>query len=428
MGYHVRYPLLLLLFSTYTRATLTPPLHQGVIVKVGQEVLQTIAEVISSKAEGELREASLEDEIVDGKWTYHYWDMQFERLTLTPEVALEKEEGRDALLLEGSVRGEVTVTARWRVKRRTWLGTMSATGGMVITSTGFSVTTRIVLGENATGVVGFTHDPTHCTMDLGNFDLDFSGRTSFLLNTFVGFFKEELTLVLQKIVCLKINESAGKAANELQTAVFDRYDYIPVLGHNIEINNRPWIITGGEGCAVVGALGQINMSLPEEPTLPGVSTPPFIPPTQRHTPAPAKETTEKKEKIWLSSSETGTTPAPTGGLPGIHATKILTKPSTSFTSTSPTSKDFTRYARNVRDIDMIHKGNRLENTEAGLSPRKRRNADADEEVDWCDVIPGGGVTVLITEEMISRLTSSLHRLHMIDYIATQWEGDVFQQV
>jgi hypothetical protein len=50
-----------------------------------------------------------------------------------------------------------------------------------------SPTHDIWSGENEKGVVGFTHDPSACSVDLGGLDLNFTGsKLSWLINLFIG--------------------------------------------------------------------------------------------------------------------------------------------------------------------------------------------------------------------------------------------------
>ena len=362
----MRVLLLLILQFRFSISTLIPPFDHGVIVKISEGVLQTIAQEVVDKAVEDLKTLSLSDSIKDGQLTINYWDLTFPKLTMNPTVNVTKEEEKGKLILDGNVRGDISATSRWRVIKKTFVGSLSFTGGVVIKMSGFSVTTRVILGEiSDNGHLGFQHDPNFCEFHAGDLDLHFSGRTGWIINLFINVFKPKMRELMQQYVCLVINNEVGKAANDLNTSVFDRYDKFKVKGHTIEINNVPWIITGGDTCAVIGALGQITMPHPANNT---EVTDPFIDPT------------EAPNTAFLTTS---------------------TPHSSTYSSSSSTSGDrrIRRGKRDVVDWCAVLPG------------------------------AGAEVAVIVTEEIISRMAVNLHHLNLVHYKAEQARGttEMFEQ-
>ena len=274
---HVRRVFLLLLLIGTSCSTLVPPYDEGVVIKISEDLLQNIAHEVVDKAADDLKALTLSDSLKDGKLTINYWDLTFPRLTMTPHINVEKKEGGEKLVLEGKVTGDITADSRWRVTRKSWYGSISFSGGVDVKMSGFSVKTRVILGKiSDDGYLGFQHDPNYCEFDAGSLHMHFTGKTGWIINLFMGIFKPEIRKLLEQYVCLTINDEVDKTATKLNTAVFDRYDEIEVMGHRIEINNRPWIVTGGDNCAVIGAMGQIT--LPDSDTTAEI-TEPFIDPT-----------------------------------------------------------------------------------------------------------------------------------------------------
>ncbi|KAL5248059.1 hypothetical protein ACHWQZ_G017286 [Mnemiopsis leidyi] len=357
------------------QSTLTPPLDRGVIVKVSENLIRDIAQVISERAVVEIKDLMLADEITESGVKFEYWHLRFTELTMTSSVDLSLEPGGDKLFLDGTVRGDLNAASRWRATKNTWFYNFVFDGSVTVRASGYRITARVVLGENDDGVVGFKHDPTACSVDLGGLDLNFSGsKASWLINLFIGFFEDEIREVMEHYICVEINEKVREGAEELEAEVFDRYDFVEVLGHRIEVNNRPTLVTGGETCAVVAGLGETDLEMEERET---IQTEPFLPPTLPPLDFDEKETTDP------------------------------TPPSSSSTTTS-----------------VIH----VETIGPSKTPemgRMRREVE-----DWCEVLPGaeGDVVVIITEEVISRFAEDLHNLSLIDYVATQETGKSAQYV
>jgi len=372
---------LMTVLLTLARGTLTPPLDKGIVVKVSEQLIRDIAKVIADKAVEEIKALRLSDSTTESGIKFDYWNLRFTELTMTSTVDLTKDPGRDKLQLDGTIRGDISAASQWRATKKTFFYNFNFDGGVTVSASGYRITARVVLGENEKGVVGFTHDPSACSVDLGGLDLNFTGsKLSWLINLFIGFFEGEIRDVLEHYICVAINEKVEEGARELERAVFERYDSVYILGHKIEINNRPTRVTGGDTCAVVTGLGQTSLEMEEREER---ETEPFFP-------------TTRPPKDWKNFTTTGTTE------------------SDSKTTSQISSSSSVVY---VETLPSVSQGSLMEK-------KRRRRRWKRSEVDWCTVLPGAGrgVSIIVTEDVISRFAEDLHRLKMIDYTATQGPG------
>ena len=355
----MRRVLLLTVVLALSHSTLTPPLDMGVVIKVSEELIGDIARVISDQATEEIMELEMSGSKTKSGVKFNYWDLHFTELSMTPVVDLNRDPSGDRLVVDGTVRGDMRVSSRWRATKKIWFHNLYFDGSVTVRARGFNIDVRVILGENEEGVVGFTPDPTACTAHLGGLDIHFSeSSASWLINLFVGFFESEIREKVGDQICDKINGKIRKGARKLETAVFERHDALNILGHRIGINNRPEMVTGGDRCAVVTVLGETDLEIEGREER---ETEPFFPPTIPYN--ERERTTEASTSQWTSSSSNG--------------------------------------------LDKMEK-------------RRRRDA----AVDWCSLVPGGerGMSVIVTEEVVSRLAEDFHHLRMIDFTATQASG------
>ena len=245
--------------------------------------------------------------------------MRVTTLSLNPSITLLNDgsprSGTSKLVVDGSIGGTIRVSGSWKYKKHDWWYSITFDGGVVVTSSGFSISNRVHLGEKSNEKVGFSHDSGSCRSSMGSLNIKFTGTWySWLLNFLSWIFKNTLKRMLEKLACEKANEVVGEAVANFDNEMFNKDNSLPLPeGGELTVDYSPSVITGGPSCAIIST--PANIELTGVPDSPKIVTPSFIPATE--------EPVRKKRQ--QASDWCGVVPGPNSGVSIIITEDVVSR-------------------------------------------------------------------------------------------------------
>ena len=192
---------------------------------------------------------------------------------------------------------------------------MTLDGGVVVTSSGFSISNRVYLGEKSNEKVGFSHDSGSCRSSMGSLSIRFTGSWySFILTFLSWIFENKLKGELEELACEKANEVVGEAVVNFDNEMFNQDYSLPLPeGGELTVDYSPSVITGGPSCAIIST--PANIELTGVPDSPKIVKPSFIPATE--------EPVRKKRQ--QASDWCGVVPGPNSGVSIIITEDVVSR-------------------------------------------------------------------------------------------------------